>query len=113
MKAENKAIQVTDVEVDLLRELVQAELARSCAVIDDIVAAGYGEFIGKRAESNAEAVKVAVLALVRSPLADLERKLACVEVKPEPEPEPEPEVKPEPEPEVKPEPGKEQGKSKA
>ncbi len=100
-------------EADLLRKLVDEEFARQLKAIDDIVAAGYGEFIGKRAESNAEAVKAAIVDLIMSPLADLKRKLACVDVAPEPEPEPEPEVKPEPEVEVKPEPEAKPAKSKA
>lgn len=62
-------------EGDLLKRLVKAELDRKCQAIDDIVVQGYGEYIGKHGESNQEAVKVAVLELGRSPLADLERKL--------------------------------------
>ena len=71
----------------LLKRLVSEELDRRIAVLDDIVSGGYGDYIGKRAESNQEALKAAILELVRSPLASLERSLACIKVEPEPEPE--------------------------
>ncbi|MBA7580028.1 hypothetical protein ES708_21914 [subsurface metagenome] len=100
-------------EADLLKRLVDGELGRRCVAIDDIIVRVYDVVPAKHTEKAIAEIKVAILELVRSPLADLERKLACVEVEPEPEPEPEPEVKPEPEPEVKPEPEPEPGKSKA
>lgn len=67
---------------DLLRELVAAELDRRVAAIDDIVVSGYGSFIGKRAEDNAAKLRAAIVELVLSPLADLERELAAEPVKP-------------------------------
>ncbi|MBA7687865.1 hypothetical protein ES703_96339 [subsurface metagenome] len=106
-------LPVVSVEVDLLRELVQAELDRCCAVIDDIIVRAYDVVPAKHTDKAIAEIKTAILELVRSPLADLEKKLACVEVEPEAEPEPEPEVKPEPEPEVKPEPEAGPAKSKA
>ncbi len=100
-------------EVDLLAKLVSEELDRECQEIDGIIQRAYDVAPPKHTEKAIAEVKVAILELVRSPLADLERKLACVEVEPEPEPEPEPEVKPEPEPEVEPKPEKEPVKGKA
>ncbi|MBA7673432.1 hypothetical protein ES703_81629 [subsurface metagenome] len=113
MEAEIMKLAVELDQVELLKRLVDAEIERRCQAIEDIVAAGYGDYIGKRAESNAEAVKSAILVLVHSDLAALERMLACVEVKPEEEPVEE--VKPEEEapPAEEPEPGKKPGKSKA
>jgi len=99
-------------EVDLLRKLVSGELDRRCQAVDDIIVRVYDVVPARHEAKATDEIKSAVLELVRSNLADLERKLACVEVKPEPEPEPEPEVKPEPEPEVKPEPVPEPAKSK-
>ncbi len=84
--AKKMVLPVVNLEVDLLSKLVLDELDRRCAAIDDIVVQGYGEYIGKRAEGNQEALKAGVLELVRSPLADLERKLACVEPEPEEKP---------------------------
>jgi len=123
VKSYRKAVRVVDIkrlvlrvvetEAELLSALVDDELDRRVAAIDDIIVRAYDVVPAKHTQEAISEVKVAILVLVRSPLAILEGKLACVEVEPEPEPEPEPEVEPEPEPEVKPEPGKEPGKSKA
>jgi len=105
---DNKAMMlaVESGDIATLKKLVNEELDRRCQAIDDIIVQGYGEYIGKRAEGNREAVKTVVLELVRSPLAILELKLEALEVKVEVKPKPEPEAKPEPgvEEEVKPEP---------
>jgi hypothetical protein len=111
--AKRIVLPVVSVEVDLLRELVQAELDRSCAVIDDIIVRAYDVVPAKHTDKAIAEIKTAILALVRSPLADLERKLACVEVKPEAEPEPEPEAETEAEAEAKVEAEVEKSKSKA
>ncbi|GAI76245.1 unnamed protein product, partial [marine sediment metagenome] len=100
-------------EADLLRRLVSEELDRMCQAVDEIIQRVYEVVPMKHTEEAIAEVKAAVLELVRSPLADLEKKLACVEVEPEPEPEPEPEIKPGPEPEIKPEPEPEPAKPKA
>jgi len=92
MDNDRTMLEMLSGEVKLLTGLVRVELERRCAAIDDIVVAGYGQHIGVRADNNAEEVKVAILELARSPLADLERKLACVEL--EPKEEPAEEVKP-------------------
>ncbi|MBA7544050.1 hypothetical protein ES705_36396 [subsurface metagenome] len=113
VEREKMVLRVLEPEVELLSALVDSELDRRVAAIDDIVVRAYDVVPAKRTQEAISEVKVAIMVLVRSNLAGLERKLACVEVEPEPEPEPEPEVEPEPEPEVKPEPGKEPGKSKA
>lgn len=81
MGIEDRGYELGKGGVELLRKLVSEELDRRCAAIDDIVVAGYGSFIGKRSETNQAAVKVAVLEFVRSPLADLERKLGAEPVK--------------------------------
>lgn len=96
VKSSRKAVSVVESEitklalelsrVPLLKKLVGDELDRRCQAIEDIVASGYGQHIGMRAEDNQAAVKAAVLELVRSPLADLERQLAALPVEPEPEP---------------------------
>lgn len=113
MEAEIVKLAVELGQVKLLKKLVSEQLDRRCAAIDDIVATGYGEFIGKRAESNQEAVKAAILELVRGDLASLERSLAALAVEPEAEPEPEPEVKPEAEVKVEVKPEEKPGKTKA
>ncbi len=113
MEADRKAIKVEVEEVELLSRLVDAELNRRCADIDDIIQRVYDVVPAKHTDKAIAEVKAAILVLVHSDLAALERKLACVEPKLEPEPEPEPEVKPEVKPEPEPEPGKEPGKSKA
>ncbi|GAI94153.1 unnamed protein product, partial [marine sediment metagenome] len=100
-------------EVELLSRLVDAEIERRCQAIDDIIQRAYDVVPAKHTDKAIAEVKAAILVLVHSDLAALERKLACVEPKLEVKPEPEPEVKPEPEPEPKPEPGKEPAKSKA
>ena len=86
MKAENVAIQVTDKEEDLLLKLVCDELDRRCQVIDELIQLVYDVTPLKHTEEAIAKVKTAILELVRSPLADLERKLACVEVEPEEKP---------------------------
>ncbi|MBA7667897.1 hypothetical protein ES703_75998 [subsurface metagenome] len=113
MLRDKYVLPVVKDEADLLKKLVSDELDRRCQAIDDIIQRGYDVVPAKHTEKAIAEVKVAILELVRSPLADLERKLACVEVEPEPEPEPEPAVEPEVEPEVVPEPGKEPAKAKA
>ncbi len=113
MLRDKYVLPVVKDEADLLKKLVSDELDRRCQAIDDIIQRVYDVVPAKHTEKAIAEVKVAILELVHSPLADLERKLACVEVEPEVEPEPEPEVKPEPEVEPEPEPGKEPGKSKA
>ncbi|MBA7666085.1 hypothetical protein ES703_74162 [subsurface metagenome] len=100
-------------EVELLSKLVLDELDRKCAVIDDTILRVYDVLPAKHTDTAIAVIKSDILELVRSPLADLERKLACVEVKPEEEPAEEPAETPEPEPEETPEPGKEPAKSKA
>ena len=100
-------------EVDLLKKLVDDELNRRCQGIDDVVQRVYSIDPSRHTEKAIAEVKVAVLELVRSPLAELERKLACIGVEPNREPEPEPEVKLEPGVEPELEPGKEPAKSKA
>ncbi|MBA7542198.1 hypothetical protein ES705_34517 [subsurface metagenome] len=113
MERERMGIRVWAEEVDLLKELVDAEIDRRCVALDDIILRVYAVQPHLHTDKAIAEVKAAVLELVRSPLADLEGKLACVEVEPEPEPEPEVEVKPEPEVEVETKPGKEPGKAKA
>lgn len=113
MSDERMVIRVHAEEVDLLGALVNSELDRRVAAIDDIIVRAYDVIPAKHTQEAISEVKVAILVLVRSPLAEVERKLSCVEVEPEPEPEPEPEVKPEPEVEVKPEPEAKPAKAKA
>lgn len=123
VKSSKKGVFVVDIKVaslmieigeaDLLRKLVGEELDRRCQVIDDIIVRAYDVVPAKHTNKALTEVKVAILELVRSPMADLERKLACVGVKPEAEPKPEPEPMHEPEDEVEPEPKPEPAKSKA
>lgn len=113
MKSAKVAIEVTDVEEELLAKLVDEELFRRCQAIDDIIQRVYDVVPAKHTEKAIAEVKAAILELVRSPLADLERKLEWVEVEKWPEEMLEPEVEPEPEPEPEKEPEKEPGKSKA
>ena len=113
MLRDKYVLPVVKNEADLLKKLVDEELDRRCAAIDDIIVRAYDVVPAKHTQEAISEVKVAILVLVRSPLAEVERKLACVEVEPEPEPEPEPEVKPEPEVEVKPEPEAKPAKAKA
>ncbi len=91
--------------VPLLKKLVSEELDRKSQAIDDTILRVYDVVPAKHTDKAIAEVSAAVLNLVMSPLADLARSLACVEVEPEkePEPEPAPEVKPEPEPEPAPE----------
>lgn len=100
-------------EAKLLEGLVAAELDRRCAGIDEIIQQVYQVVPAKHTEQAISEIKVAVLELVRSPLADLERKLAAMEVEPGEEPEPEPEVKPGAEVKAEPDPATEPAKSKA
>lgn len=113
MGSENRAIPVTDMEEALLKKLVNDELDRRCQAIDDIIQRVYDIVPAKHTDKAIAEVKAAILELVRSPLADLERKLACVQV--EPEEAPVEEVKPEEEaaPAVEPAPEPEPRKSKA
>lgn len=67
----------------LIKRLVSEELDRRLEAIDDTVAAGYGEFIGKRVDSNRADVKAAVLELALSPLANMARKLEVADSKTE------------------------------
>ena len=113
MDTKRGILQVVEPEAELLSRLVDEELDRRCAAIDDIIQRVYDVVPGKHTEKAIAEVKKAILELVRSPLADLERKLACVEVKPEEEPEEEPAVEEEAPPAEEPEPGKEPAKSKA
>jgi len=107
------AIRVWAEEVDLIRKLVDVELALRCQAIDDVIQRVYQVEPARHTDKAITEVKAAILDLVRSPLADLEAMLACVEV--EPGEEPVEEVKPgeEAPPVEKPEPGKEPAKSKA
>jgi outer membrane biosynthesis protein TonB len=113
MCPDSNGLKVEVEEVELLSRLVDAELNRRVAAIDELILRVYSVQPARHTEEAIAEVKAAILVLVHSDLAALERKLACVEPKLEPEPEPEPEVKPEPEPEVKPEPEPKPGKSKA
>ncbi|MBA7577942.1 hypothetical protein ES708_19798 [subsurface metagenome] len=113
MLRDKYVLPVVKDEWDLLKKLVDDELDRRCVAIDDIIVKVYAVVPARHEEKAIAEVKVAILELVRSPLADLERKLEARAVEPEEEPEPEPEVKPEPEVEVEPEPEPEPGKSKA
>lgn len=113
MLPDKYVLPVVKGEVDLLAKLVSEELNRRCQAIDDIIIRVYDVVPAKHTEKAIAEVKAGILELVRSPLADLERKLVCVVVEPEPEVEPEAEVEPEPEAEVAPKPEKEQAKGKA
>ncbi len=93
MKRDERVLPVVSGEVDLLSKLVLDELDRRCVAIDEIIQRVYDVTPAKHTEKAIAEVKIAVMELVRSSLADLERKLACVE--PEPEVEPEEVVKPE------------------
>ncbi len=93
MKRKRMVLPVVDLEADLLSKLVLDELDRRCVAIDEIIQRVYDVTPAKHTEKAIAEVKVAVLELVRSPLADLERKLACVE--PEPEEKPAEVAKPE------------------
>jgi len=78
---------------ELLRQLVSAELERRILAIDDIVVAAYQVRAEKQSATRSAAIdklRVAVLSLVRSPLADLERTLRAeqVEVADKPAPGP-------------------------
>lgn len=86
MERERMVVRCFAEEVDLLTKLVSDELDRRCQVIDDIVQRVYDILPARHTEKAIAEVKAAVLELVRSPLADLERKLAGIEVEPEPEP---------------------------
>ncbi len=98
-------LAVLKAEADQLSKLVSDELDARCEAIDDIIQRVYVTDLSRHTEKAIAEVKVAVLELVRSPLAELERKLACVRVEPEKEPGPEPEVEPEPGVEPEPKPG--------
>ncbi len=113
MEAEIVKLAVELDEAGLLSKLVLDELDRRCVAVDDIIQRVYDVVPAKHTDKAIAEIKTAILLLVRSNLADLERKLACLE--PEPEPEPVAEVKPEEEapPAEEPKPGKEPGKSKA
>lgn len=68
--------------VDLVRGLVASELDRRVAVIDDLIVAQYQVRPDRHTADATAALKVAVLDLVRSPLADLERRLGVGPEKP-------------------------------
>jgi hypothetical protein len=106
MSSDRKAIKVEVEEVELLSRLVDAEIERRCEAIDAIIQHEYDVVPAKHTPEAIAAVKSAILVLVHSDLAALERKLACVEVEPEEEPEPmhEPEEEVAPAEEPKPEP---------
>lgn len=87
MEREKMVLRVVDTEAELLKKLVSEELDRRCEAIDDIIQRVYDVVPAKHTEKAIAEVKTAILELVRSPLADLERKLACVEVEPEVKPE--------------------------
>ena len=93
MEAMKSMVGVIKSEVELLKRLVAAELDRQCADIDELIQRVYEVVPAKHTEQAIVEVKAAVLELVKSPLADLERKLAAIEV--EPEEKPAEEVKPE------------------
>lgn len=86
MDAEIVELAVELGHVDLLKRLVNDDIDRRCVAIDDIIQRVYDVIPAKHTETAVAEVKAAVLALVRSPLAELERKLACVGVKPVEEP---------------------------
>jgi len=65
---------------EVLRELVSAELERRVLAIDDIVVAAYQVRADKHEPAAIDKLRVAVLSLVRSPLADLERTLRADQV---------------------------------
>lgn len=113
MGAEKVVLRVTETEEGVLAALVDNELDRRIEGIDSLIQQVYDVVPAKHTEPAIAQVRAAILSLVRSPLADLERKLACAEV--EPEPEPAAEVKPEVEapPAEEPKPEEAPGKSKA
>lgn len=82
MDCERRMLAIANGDIAVLRKLIDDELTRRIAAIDDIVVAGYGSYIGKRADGNQAALSKVILSLVRSPLADLERKLAVEPDKP-------------------------------
>lgn len=92
METKEMVLAVVSGEVVLLKELVSAEIARLCQEIDGIIQRVYDVVPAKHTEKAIAEVKAAILDLVRSPLADLERKLEELVVKPEEEPKLEPEV---------------------
>ncbi len=113
MERQRIPLRVEVEEVELLSRLVDAELDRRCQAIDDIIQRVYDIVPAKHTDKAIAEVKSAILVLVHSSLATLERKLAYDVV--EPEEKPVEEVKPEEEapPAEEPVPGKEPGKSKA
>ena len=86
MLRDKYVLPVVKDEADLLSKLVQDELDRRCLAIDEIIQRVYDVVPAKHTEKAIAEVKTAILELVRSPLADLERKLACVEPEPEEKP---------------------------
>lgn len=75
-------LAIANGDIAVLRELVAAELARRVAAIDDIIMAQYRPSPSYHTEAAIAAISGAILSLVRSPLADLERKLGAEPVKP-------------------------------
>ena len=110
MSLERKGLRVGVEEAELLSRLVDAELDRRVAVIDDTIQRVYDVVPAKHTDKAIAEVKAAILVLVHSDLAALERKLACVEVEPEEEPveevKPEEEAPPAEEPELEAKPAK-------
>jgi len=112
MERQERMWGVTPGGLDLLRQLVSQELDRRVAAIDDIVVAQYQVQPNRHTEEAIAALKVAVMALVRSPLADMERKLGVCEAEPAAEPVSDVEAEAEVEAKVKPEPEPERSKSR-
>ena len=86
MERERMLLRCFAEEVDLLTKLVSDELDRRCQAVDEIINRVYDVLPARHTEKAIAEVKAAVLELVRSPLADLERKLAGVDVEPEVKP---------------------------
>ncbi|MBA7542314.1 hypothetical protein ES705_34635 [subsurface metagenome] len=113
MLIDKYVLPVVKGEADLLKKLVRDEIDRRCVDIDETIMRAYAVVPAKHTIEAIAEVQLAILVLVHSPLADLERKLSCIEPAAAEEPAEEPEPGEEPAPAEEPEPGKKPAKAKA
>ena len=76
-------LHMVENEAELLLELVQEELDRRFVAIDDVILLVYGVTPGQHTEKAIAEIKVKTMELVRSPLADLLRRLERCKLEPE------------------------------
>lgn len=82
MVCEVKTMHMSEEEVALVKKLVADELTQRLSGIEDSIVAEMGTYSSKWTEDSRAATRVAIVELVRSPLAYLERKLGIVPVEP-------------------------------